>query len=67
MYNPTNSISTLPKYVQLLQILMCIFKWNNAESILFRMQPTPVLLPRKFHGLRSLVDYSPWGHRVGHN
>ena len=23
--------------------------------------PTPVLLPREFHGLRSLVDYSPWG------
>ena len=26
-------------------------------------QPTPVLLPGKFHGWRSLVDYSPWGHR----
>ena len=23
---------------------------------------TPVLLPRKFRGLRSLVGYSPWGH-----
>ena len=23
--------------------------------------PTPVLLPGKFHGLRSLVGYSPWG------
>ena len=23
--------------------------------------PTPVLLPRKSHGRRSLVDYSPWG------
>ena len=23
--------------------------------------PTPVLLPRKFHGWRSLVGYSPWG------
>ena len=31
------------------------------------MEPTPVLLPRKFHGWRSLVGYSPWGHRVGHN
>ena len=27
------------------------------------MQPTPVLLPRKFHGWRSLVGYSPWGHK----
>ena len=26
-----------------------------------KWQPTPVLLPVKFHGLRSLVDYSPWG------
>ena len=27
-------------------------------------QPTPVLLLRKFHGWRSLVDYSPWGRKV---
>ena len=26
-------------------------------------QPTPVLLPGKFHGLRSLVGYSPWDHK----
>jgi len=25
-------------------------------------QPTPVLLPGKFHGWRSLVGCSPWGH-----
>ena len=25
-------------------------------------QPTPVLLPGKSHGWRSLVSYSPWGH-----
>ena len=25
------------------------------------MEPTPVLLPGKFHGLRSLVGYSPRG------
>ena len=31
-------------------------------------QPTPVLLPGKSHGQRSLVGYSPWGHkRVGHD
>ena len=24
--------------------------------------PTPVLSPGKFHGWRSLVGYSPWGH-----
>ena len=25
--------------------------------------PIPVFLPGKSHGQRSLVDYSPWGHR----
>ena len=25
--------------------------------------PTPVLLPGTFHGLRSLVGYSPWGRK----
>ena len=26
-------------------------------------QPTPVFLPGKFHGQRSLAGYSTWGHR----
>ena len=26
-------------------------------------QLTPVFLPGKFHGQRSLVGYSPWGHK----
>ena len=26
-------------------------------------QPTPVSLPGKFHGQRSLVGYSQWGHK----
>ena len=28
-------------------------------------QPTPVFLPGEFRGQRSLVGYSPWGHKVG--
>ena len=28
-----------------------------------KWQPTPVFLPRKFHGWRSLVGYSPRGHK----
>ena len=29
--------------------------------------PTPVFLPVKSHGQRSLVGDSPWGRRVGHH
>ena len=28
-----------------------------------RWQPTPVFLPEKSHEQRSLVGYSPWGHK----
>ena len=28
-----------------------------------KWQPTPVLLPGKSHGQRSLVGYTPWGHK----
>ena len=39
---------------------------NNVYVLIFlypmlAMQPTPVLLPGKFHGRRSLVGCSPWG------
>ena len=28
-----------------------------------KWQPTPVFLPGKSHGWRSLVGYGPWGHK----
>ena len=28
-----------------------------------KWQPTPVFLPGKFHGQRTLVGYSPWGRK----
>ena len=28
-----------------------------------KWQPTPVFLPGESHGRRSLVGYSPWGHK----
>ena len=31
------------------------FPWRR------KWQPTPVFLPRKLHGQRSLAGYSPWG------
>ena len=33
------------------------FPWRR------KWQPTPVFLLEKFHGQRSLVSYSPWGHK----
>jgi len=32
-----------------------------------KWQSTPALLPGKSHGRRSLIGYSPWGRRVGHD
>ena len=32
-----------------------------------KWQPTPVFLPGKFHGHRSLTGYSPYGRRVRHD
>ena len=32
-----------------------------------KWQPTSEFLPGESHGQRSLMGYSPWGHRVGHN
>ena len=28
-----------------------------------KWQPTPVFLPGESHGQRSLVGYTPWGHK----
>ena len=38
-------------------ILKIWFSWRR------KWQPTPVFLPGKLHGQRSLVGYSSWGHR----
>ena len=35
----------------------------DREDLEQAMAPTPVLLPGKSHGRRSLVGYSPWGRR----
>ena len=44
----------------------CQFKRHRFDAGLGRsleeeMEPTPVSLPEKFHGKRSLVGYSAWG------
>ena len=37
--------------------------WSLGQEVPLEkeMAITPVLLPEKFHGWRSLVGYSPWG------
>ena len=37
--------------------------WDGKILWSRKQQPIPVFLPGKFHGQRSLVGYSPWGHR----
>ena len=42
--------------------------WSMKIPWRRKWQPTPVFLPGKFHGQRSLVSYSPWGcKRVRHD
>ena len=36
--------------------------WVGKIPLKRKWQPTPVFLPGKSHGQRSLVSYSPWGH-----
>ena len=35
--------------------------WEDPRRRKWR--PTPVLLPGKSHGMRSMVGYSPWGRK----
>ena len=42
----------------LLDEIMCL----NPKIWRRKWQPTPVFLPGKVHGQRSLADYSAWGH-----
>ena len=40
--------------------------WVGRSPWRRKWQPTPVFLPGKFCGQRSLGGYRPWNHRVGH-
>ena len=37
--------------------------WVSKIPWRSKWQPTPVFLPREFHGQRSLTGYSPRGHK----
>ena len=40
-----------------------LYPWVRKIPWRRKWQPTPVLLPGKSHGQRSLVDCSPWDHK----
>ena len=52
MYSPTWCLHILWIY-----LLTNVFSWRR------RLHPTPLLLPGKSHGQRSLVGCSPWGRK----
>ena len=44
--------------------MRCRFNpWDKKIPWRGKWQPTPLLLPGKSHGRRSLVGYSPWDHK----
>ena len=55
----------LMQHPSILIIIYCIGNSFSLKKVFKRSNsifPTPVLLPGKPHGWRSLVGYSPWGH-----
>ena len=59
-YTDSNRQKSQPPHFQL-------FKYYSTFHQRRRWHPTPVLLPGKSHGWRSLVGCSPWGRWVGHD
>ena len=37
--------------------------WGGSPGEGNSWLPTPVFLPREFHGQTNLAGYSPWGHK----
>ena len=57
---------TLPQLLQAIlerKIILYVWttNWHLPRALRRQWQPTPVLLPGKSHGQRSLVGCSPWG------
>ena len=49
------------EWVAIYFLLQGIFPTRDRTQVSHIWRPTPVILPGKFHGQRSLVGYSPWG------
>ena len=60
--NETNRMSFISSWTnQLYRMLCSVFLWPSLDKWRRQWHPTPVLLPGKSHGRRSLVGCSPWG------
>ena len=40
-----------------------VWSLGQEDPLEEEVEPTPVLLPKEIHGLRSLARHSPWGHK----
>ena len=56
---PGGSVVKNPPVKQETQVLS--LSWEDPLDK--KWQPTPIFLPGESHGHRSLVGYSPWGHK----
>ena len=70
--NNDNIFFGLPSWLKWLRIhLQCRtcghHPWMRKIPWRRKWQPTPVFLPGKSCGQRSLAGYSPWGHKVRHD
>ena len=53
--------SDISEFLGNLKFLYLLLSPTKLGTQRRQWHPTPVLLPRKSHGLRSLVGFSPWG------
>ena len=60
MLTPTFKQSLQKEMATHSNILAWKISWTEEPG---GLQPTPIFLPGRFHGQRSLAGYSPWGHK----
>ena len=58
---PSRELMVCWDYTKLNRLFLCILMWLKVETWKRQWQPTPVLLPGKSHGRRSLVGCSTLG------
>ena len=58
---PKHSTRTTTKLPKLINEFSKVAGYNTNIEKFRKWQSTPVFLPGKFHGQRSLAGYSPWG------